>query len=97
MIKDKQIIIQVFDEDILKVGTKLHCKYRDYLISNEKEQTWREEFDAVILEVKDEILRVKSIEPVYLNNPWSDNNYSCVKCNVEIQDIIDGWWVIEII
>jgi len=93
MFKEKVITINIFDPEILKVGTKIHAKYRN--IIEDDYEDWLFDFDGIIGIYREEVL--------YVENPNEEDEYSLIadkfyprQYRVDLEDVEDGYWVLEL-
>lgn len=86
MIKEKQVTIKVFDEKIFKPGTKIICKWR--AIVDDEVELFDEIIDGKIIRFNNERLIVEGIHEYH--------GVDVVR-RIDIEDVIGGFWVLELV
>lgn len=93
MIKEKTYVKNVFDEEILKPGTKITAKYTDSVYSDGN-NIWNKTINAKVIQCFEEVLYIEDLENISYDD-YNDNWHKDGYC-IEVEKVKLGFWKIEL-
>lgn len=94
MFKEKVKVKKIFDDKILKPGTKVFARHRSY-ISDSIKSSWDEEINGEIVYCSENFLTIKNLEDGEFDD-YSEHWYS-YHYNIKVNDIDMGFWEVKLI